>query len=362
MKPCPGCGDVKPLDGFYRRSGSADLYVTPCKECKRAYGRRPEVRARDAERKRNPEHPKMDRRKHFVKRGQRFGLLTVIDPLVRDHRGQLAALCQCDCGKQVTVLRYNLPNGNSKSCGCKKGCQPRQFVKPGQRFGRGVVLDPDAKVPARRGARLTCDCGGEYVSSIAALLSGATQSCGCLRLERFVTENRLSPVRVERLRAALMGRPRPDIAALHTTHGLSRHPLYQAWAKMMKRCHDEHDRAYRNYGGRGIQVYEPWHDVRSYIAWGEANLGSRPGGLTAKGWPEFTLDRTDNDGNYEPGNVQWADWTQQRVNQRPKMGSLKELIDLPDTDMECPACGETVTSERAFDRHYAKAHKRKAAS
>jgi len=139
-----------------------------------------------------------------------------------------------------------------------------------------------------------------------------------------------------------------------STHGLSKHPLYHVWWKMMQRCYDPELPAFRNYGGRGITVCDEWHDVGKYIAWVDAHLGPRPGGFGPKGWPEFTLDRIDNDGNYEPGNLQWADWHQQRANQRAKIGY--ELVDAPDTDMECGVCGESMPSLPAFDRHYRRAH------
>ena len=56
-------------------------------------------------------------------------------------------------------------------------------------------------------------------------------------------------------------------------------------------------------------VYEPWHDPRVFITWIEANLGPRP--------ERMTLDRVNVNGNYEPGNVRWATWAQQRANRRP---------------------------------------------
>ena len=233
-------------------------------------------------------------------------------------------------------------------------------MKRGQRFGRLVVIDANAGTrdkTHKRQVTLRCDCGTEYVAAIYSLVDGATKSCGCLRRDRW-SQSRLSPKRVENLRAALKGQPKSEtfLAAI-TTHGLSGHPLYPVWIKMMKRCHDQDDRAYRNYGARGIAVCDSWHDVRNYIAWVDANLGPRPGGLTPKGWPEFTLDRIDNAGNYEPGNLQWADWHQQRTNQRPRIGSLKEFVEVPDdTTMECGTCGEVTTSLSAFDKHRRRVH------
>lgn len=91
-------------------------------------------------------------------------------------------------------------------------------------------------------------------------------------------------------------------------HGLSGHPLFDAWYQMLRRCENTGNSQYEDYGGRGIQVCDQWHDPAVFIADIERSLGSRPGGCT--------LDRIDNDGNYEPGNVRWAPRSVQNGNQR----------------------------------------------
>lgn len=93
------------------------------------------------------------------------------------------------------------------------------------------------------------------------------------------------------------------------THGMYGHPLYKTWDGMIGRTSRPADVEYHNYGGRGITVCERWRDPQLFIADIERLLGPRP-----VGW---TLDRIDNDGNYEPGNVRWASRKQQRENQRP---------------------------------------------
>jgi hypothetical protein len=79
----------------------------------------------------------------------------------------------------------------------------------------------------------------------------------------------------------------------------------------MQRCYNPGHDAYHRYGGRGIDVCPQWHDVTQFIRWIEQNLGSRPEGMTLDRWP-------DNNGDYEPGNVRWADRFQQAENSRER--------------------------------------------
>lgn len=97
----------------------------------------------------------------------------------------------------------------------------------------------------------------------------------------------------------------------YNLHGLSSHLLYQKWEDMRARCNNPNNRRYRDYGGRGIKVCARWDDAAVYIADIEA-LGPRPS-------PNHTIDRTNNDGNYEPGNVRWLDQTNQNFNQRTRL-------------------------------------------
>lgn len=167
-------------------------------------------------------------------------------------------------------------------------------MRAGQRIGRGVVIDPEIRtapeptVPnGRRGARLRCDCGNIYETSLASLFPKGngrinTLSCGCLHRERLL--------------------------AAHVTHGMSGHELYQTWASIMDRCENPATWEFCYYGGRGIRVCERWHDVRHFVADVEEEIGVRPSGMT--------LDRVRNNGHYEPGNVRWATWPEQIQNRR----------------------------------------------
>jgi len=89
-------------------------------------------------------------------------------------------------------------------------------------------------------------------------------------------------------------------------HGLTESRTYRSWEAMITRCQSKTAKEYPIYGGRGIEVCARWHD--SFLAFLE-DMGERPEGLT--------LDRIDNNGNYEPSNCRWADKCIQQQNQRP---------------------------------------------
>ena len=95
--------------------------------------------------------------------------------------------------------------------------------------------------------------------------------------------------------------------------GKASHPLIHIYRDMVARCHSPRHTRYQDYGGRGIRVCERWRD--DFWAFVE-DVGPRPEGKTKGGKAYWQLDRVDNDGDYEPGNVRWATPTQQIENRR----------------------------------------------
>lgn len=156
----------------------------------------------------------------------------------------------------------------------------------GERFGRLVVLELHAEY--MRGKYLAdykwlcqCDCGKQKVVLGGNLRFGRTTSCGCVQREAAKDAN--------------------------TKHGNYRHELFATWRLMWRRCTEETYKQYKDYGGRGITVCDRWKSFELFAQ----DMGTRPEGMT--------LDRENNDGNYEPSNCRWATRKEQIANQRGKV-------------------------------------------
>lgn len=126
-----------------------------------------------------------------------------------------------------------------------------------------------------------CDCGNTIIVSGNALLKGNTKSCGCLTAEAIRKSK-------------------------NKKHGMSNTRIFHCWSAMKDRCNNPNNKAYKNYGGRGITICPEWMEFQPFYDWSMAN-----------GYADnLTIDRINVNGNYEPSNCQWITKKEQNNNKR----------------------------------------------
>lgn len=165
----------------------------------------------------------------------------------------------------------------------------------GQRFGRLEVIAAAPSAVLSNGKKAVqwkcrCDCGREITVHANNLRGGLTKSCGCLARELHTQRGRTMRLRHGKDRK---GRPASE---------------YRAWSSMKQRCYNPRASGFEHYGGAGITVCDRW---RTSFENFYADMGDKPS-------PDYSLDRIDPFGNYEPGNCRWADKATQSRNTRKR--------------------------------------------
>jgi len=165
----------------------------------------------------------------------------------------------------------------------------------GRTFGKLVAINRvESDTRGQACWRCLCACGTYAVVPAARLLSGGARSCGCARRE-------------------MLAQGRARLRHGHARKGRAS-AEYRIWTGLHTRCFNPKAQNYRHYGGRGITICARWESFENFLA----DMGPRP-------TPLHSIERKNNDGNYEPDNCAWATQSEQCKNRRRRVtsGDLK---------------------------------------
>ncbi len=230
--------------------------------------------------------------RHDIAIGDRFGRWLVIGE--RGAGGDIGGVphglhCRCECGRVSRVNVTSLVRGATRGClECRiKDSAPRprstRVANVGAAYGRYIIvreLDQSERSGDGREVIARCGCGSEKRVLLSNLTRGLVLQC-------------------QRCAWGECGT---------VTHGRSGSWIHSVYRGMVGRCTNECDESYSNYGGRGIRVHPSWLGPEGIERW-YAYMGDRPS-------DRHSIDRVNNNGNYEPGNVRWATQSEQMRNTR----------------------------------------------
>lgn len=205
--------------------------------------------------------------------GNKFGNWLVLEEAGRDKKSNKLFLCKCSCGYKKIQREYTLKKGESTQC---KKCRMDSHNNITNIIGLNInglkVLKRTINIKNQSAYLVKCICGKEKVCLGYKLRRGNASKCPNCRIK---------------------------------THGMSYTLTFKTWQSMLSRCSNSKLKAYKYYGARGIKVCESWLKFENFLN----DMGSKPDGLS--------IDRINNDGNYEPSNCRWATNKEQLINRRP---------------------------------------------
>ncbi|MDW3922226.1 hypothetical protein QI261_00675 [Staphylococcus saprophyticus] len=218
--------------------------------------------------------------------GDKYNMLECVKYVGSDNRGK-KFLFKCDCGNEVEYTGTYVKNNRYKSCGCRKYNKNKDEDILKTKFNRLRPIERVDNIKRGKAFLCKCDCGNTTIVPLASLKNNRVKSCGCLNSEiqsKFMKE-------------------------YNNKHGKSNTAEYRVWKGMRERCNNPKHKQYKDYGGRGIKVCERWNNFSVFLE----DMGEKP---TKK----HQIDRTNNDGNYEPNNCRWVTPSENALNKRFLIG------------------------------------------
>lgn len=278
--------------------------------------------------------------------GQKFNDWEVIGWTIGDRKREVEWICRCKCGKIKQQKVDNIKNGRSRMCKecaakekrkekkpkiikirynnhlnwtkentfigtykeyleeCKKRKREKEYEEKeerdryiGQKFGKLEVIEVIKSKKGETKWKCRCECGNIYIGKAKYIKNGYLKSCGCIA--RNIKEN-----------------------------GVAHKRIYGVWSSMIDRCYNPNNINYKNYGGRGIEVCKEWrNNAREFIKWAYEN-GYDENAKRGK----CTIDRIDNNRNYEPNNCRWTDMKEQSKNKQ-RSGRIEKRYNIGGEEM-----------------------------
>lgn len=206
--------------------------------------------------------------------GEKRNKLTLVGISSRNKWNHKIGLFSCDCGENKNILLANVKSGDTKSCGC---VSRSLSLSVGSTVNKLTLVRIAGKTANKLLIGLfSCECGGHKEIIMRDVKRGRTKSCGCLKNVSYAS-----------------------------THGLSGTPEHVVWSGIKQRCNNKNSGKYMYYGGRGISICKEWADFSVFLK----DMGKRPD-------KTFSIDRINNNGNYEPSNCVWKSRISQMNNTR----------------------------------------------
>lgn len=239
--------------------------------------------------------------KHQDLIGKKFGRLTVLEIQKKQlykqngtkNGSMYYCVCKCDCGNIKTVELSHITQSGRKIISC--GCAAKEYAESlkskgfiGKKYNRLTIIKEVENKKGKRYVLCKCDCGKEKEINLSNVIRGISKSCGCASVEA--------------------------VKKHFITHGMTHSKIYFVWCGIKRRCYNKNCRNYKDYGGRGIEMYNEWLGDNGFINF--YNWALKNGYDKTKNGKECSIDRIDVNGNYCPENCRFITIQEQSRNRR----------------------------------------------